>query len=156
MSVYIGIDPGQTGAMAMIEGVAGKVVAVVDYPGTPDGAAEVLRKWQSSFNIKLATLEIVHSMPGQGVVSTFSFGANFGAYRGILAALMIPSIGVAPRTWAKLLGLQPTKEITNKERNLYFAREIWPFAPLTKKKHHSRADALCLAEYGRRLDQSVL
>ena len=45
-----------------------------------------------------AVLERVHAMPGQGVTSMFSFGANYGYWRGVLQGLRIPFTEVHPRT----------------------------------------------------------
>ena len=44
-------------------------------------------------------IEFVHSFPGQGVVSTFTFGQNYGQWQGIVAALGVESVSVSPQAW---------------------------------------------------------
>ena len=46
-------------------------------------------------------IELVHSMPKQGVASTFKFGMGYGQLQGICAALRIPVILIAPQAWKK-------------------------------------------------------
>ena len=40
-------------------------------------------------------------MPGQGVTSMFNFGQNFGAIKGVCAALNLPIVFVRPSKWKK-------------------------------------------------------
>lgn len=50
-----------------------------------------------------AVLEDVHSMPGQGVASMFSFGRSLGVIETALAASRIPFDPVRPNVWKKAL-----------------------------------------------------
>lgn len=145
--IYLGIDPGQTGAMAVIEPKA-NIADVYDWPGDEVAAARLMRQIISFGQhtwITRAVLEDVHAMPKQGVVSTFKFGTNFGIWRGILAALEIPFVLVKPQTWKKEFGLIKKDKL----ESLYAARRRWPEVELHLKKHHGRADALWMAEYAR-------
>ena len=47
---------------------------------------------------------------------------------------------VAPRVWKKSLQLD-----SDKEKSLILARQLWPTAPLTRKKDNGRAEALLMA-----------
>ena len=93
--------------------------------------------------VKFAYLEKVHSMPGQGVVSTFSFGENFGWWQGVLGSLGIPYTTIRPQDWMKKYSLQ--KSSASDKPGLEVARKLFPEAPLRLKKHHNRADALLIA-----------
>ena len=73
--MFIGIDPGQTGAAVLYNGHI--IIDCVDY-SDPVDMAETLREWQDLAMIHLAVLEKVASMPKQGVSSVFKFGSNFG------------------------------------------------------------------------------
>ena len=142
----MGIDPGATGAVAFIPtGDQGDYV-VYDCPEDVKGMASLIRDMSTEHKISFCILESVHAMPGNGCVSMFKFGGNFGAWRGILDTLEIPYILVTPRMWQKIrLG----DEVGNtKERSLAKAREQFPDADLRLKRHDGRADALHLAQYG--------
>ena len=149
MKAYVGIDPGKGGASALITS-EGEVVTV-DYPGDVTLAADLLRGWKIEFDIRLAALESAHSMPGQGVKSVFSFGRNFGAWEGILAALGIPYALVSPREWQKGM-VKPSDGSDPKTRSLAVARRLFPSVDLSHKKDHGRADSLLLAYWARRND----
>ena len=47
----------------------------------------------------VAFLEVVHSMPKQGVVSTFKFGQSYGNLEAFLTAAEIPFERVTPSVW---------------------------------------------------------
>ena len=136
--MYIGIDPGKTGAIAFLD-EKGNYVNILDYDA--DNVARALFDYKAS--VKYAYLERVHSMPGQGVSSTFSFGENFGWWNGVLRAFQIPYDTIPPQSWMKRFSLH--KSSLNDKPSLAFARKKFPDAPLNLKKHHNRADSLLIA-----------
>ena len=143
---YIGIDPGQVGAAALIG--ADGLALVEPWLGDVVAAAGLLRGWTARYRIELAALERVASRPGQGVASTFTFGANFGAWQGCLAALGIPSLLPTPAQWQRGLVL-PSDGPDPKARSLAVARRLYPTIDLHRKGDHGKADALLLAHYAR-------
>jgi hypothetical protein len=80
------------------------------------------------------------------------FGKNKGVWRGVLAAFGIPRQYVTSVEWQKIKGPRPkhTSRKEKKEQSIRVARELWPEVPITLKKHADRAEALLIAEYGRR------
>ncbi|MFO7877087.1 MAG: hypothetical protein R6U55_10955 [Desulfovermiculus sp.] len=142
MKAHIGIDPGQSGAVALLP--VDDLPQINDWPGDPSAAAEIIRDWSMGYQIQLVALESVHAMPKQGVASTFKFGANFGAWQGILAALGLPYLMPRPTEWQKGL-VRKSDGADPKARSLAVARRLFPDAELSKKKDHGRADALLLA-----------
>lgn len=141
MKSYLGIDPGKTGAAALIHD-DGELI--LDWPGDVALVADHVRQWKFEFNIQLAALEKVTARPGQGVVSMFSFGQNLGSWQGILSALSIAYLMPTPQAWQK--GLVDRKSGDDpKSCSLATARRLFPDAELHLKKHHGRADALLLA-----------
>lgn len=92
-------------------------------------------------------LESVHAMPMQGVTSMFSMGRGLGIWQGLLAAFEIPYTMITPQRWKKTLMDGMPK---GKESSIVRAKQLFPGAELTLKKHHNRADALLIAEYLRR------
>lgn len=142
---WIGIDPGKTGALALITEDS---QLVESWPGDATSAADLLTSWRMEYRLELAALECVHSMPGQGVKSMFTFGQNFGQWQGILAALSIPHMQPRPQDWQK--GLVKTSDgADTKTRSLAVARRLFPDVDLSRKKDHGKADALLLAWWAR-------
>ena len=141
--VTIGIDPGKKGAAVVLSSVR-KILDVYDYVD-PLETANVMAQWKKNFDIGLAVLEQVHSFPGQGVVSSFSFGMNYGVWQGILSAVKIPWQLVTPRTWQKGL-VTPSDGSNAKARSLAVARRLFPTEGYFKrKKDADRADAVLMA-----------
>lgn len=159
--VIIGIDPGISGAIAALT-IQGEVKELVDTPTYRVGGAkgktlynlqemaQTLRRFALGVN-PLAVLEQAQAMPGQGVSSTFATGRSFGLWEGILGALEIPFITVRPSVWVKTVLAGVAGQ--GKERSVKFAMQAFPTAELIpvgcKKPRDGRADALCLAWYGR-------
>lgn len=152
--IYIGIDPGQSGAVGFVSGLdddGGIWSAVNDCPKNEGDMAQLLIDMVSEFvsmdeaaRVAAAVVEDVHAMPKQGVSSTFKFGRNFGTWLGILAALKIPFELVTPRTWQK----QFFKKADGKLSAFNTARRLFPDAPLTGARgaiKDGRADALLMA-----------
>lgn len=143
---YVGIDPGATGCVALIHDAGHELM---DWPGDPALVVPRLADWQARFDVRLAALEKVGAMPGQGVVSMFSFGQNVGTWHGILAALHIPYVCPRPQDWQRGLVDRKAGKDT-KAAALASARRLFPDAALGRKKDHGRADALLLAWWARR------
>ena len=93
----IGIDPGLSGAIAILEN--NKVLNIFDIPVMSEGkknkrqlnSALLVNLLKENINNKeeevVVVVEQVNAMPGQGVTSMFNFGQTFGAIKGICAAL---------------------------------------------------------------------
>ena len=90
-------------------------------------------------------VEAVHSMPAQGVASSFKFGMAYGAALAMAERFNSPWHLVTPQKWKKEMGLS-----SDKNDSLELARELWPIAPLLRKLDNGRAEALLLAEWLRR------
>lgn len=150
MRRIVGVDPGLAGAMTMIDGESEALLGVYD-AAAADGKlmagdmADMLADWMP----ELVVVEGVHSMPGQGVRSMFTFGRALGTVEGIVAALGIPSDSIPAHVWKAKVGV--TKD---KRSALALAGRLWPQHRDEFKlvKHHGRAEAGLLAvAYMRRL-----
>lgn len=148
--IIIGIDPGQSGGIAVIEYTISTYSALaVSMPDTEsDVIAEILLAKRSAGPV-IAYLEQVNAMPKQGVSSTFKFGLSYGFLRGALAALEIRRNFVRPQVWQKALGCMSKgdKNVTKRK-----AQEQFPDIKIT----HAIADSLLIAEYGRRVELGLL
>ncbi len=151
---WTGIDPGQTGAVGTIYDDGS--VSVFDWPGDEVAAADFMRDLVVSYDVRLCALEQVGSFSPagrkQGGAGMFKFGANFGIWRGILAALQVPFILVRPQEWQK--GIVPKKVEGDDKPSLAVARRLFPDADLHLKKHNGRADGLLLARHAMMIERS--
>lgn len=93
-----------------------------------------------------AYVELVSSMPGQGVASMFSFGHSAGVIQGVLGAYRMPVKMVTPQSWKKRAGLIGK----DKEASRTLAIQMWPeWRDLDKKGvGQAFADAAFIALYG--------
>lgn len=143
MKTIIGIDPGKNGSIAWIE----------DGEPCVEKMPETLQDlWELMLSIGLsagdgnmiAYIESVSSSPQMGVVSAFSFGRGYGNLEMALTAAGVPFERVRPQVWQKALGC-----LTGGNKNVSKAKaqELFPKMKIT----HATADALLLAEYGRRV-----
>ena len=136
---FVGIDPGQSGGIACIS-EAGEVWAFKMGETERDTWMILCRNTIMDF----ALIESVHSMPKQGVASSFKFGRNYGFLRGCLIALAIPFDEVTPQKWQKAMGC-----LTHGDKNVSKAKAQQLFPQI--KVNHAIADALLIAEYCRRV-----
>jgi hypothetical protein len=157
----MGIDPGLAGAVAMISESS---VQLYDSPSWSVGSKKAVRHDYDIAGMVgiittgvllvenrgaiIAGLESVHSMPEQGVASSFKFGVGLGIWQGILAAFGIAYQMIPPQRWKKALMDGMGKE---KDASMIVAQRLFPTADIHLRKHHGRADALLLAEYMRRI-----
>lgn len=141
----LGIDPGFSGAWGMINW-HGDFVACGDMLNdskqllTNDIHREISQA-RDGCDLEVC-VEAVHSMPAQGVASTFKFGIAFGMALAMTQRINAPTFMVTPQRWKKDLGLSK-----DKNKALELARELWPTAPLARKKDNGRAEALLLAHW---------
>lgn len=149
-ALILGVDPGKSGALALID-EDGVLVDVHDMPDATGAALGAhlrdLLADHSPHIIAAAWVELVGSRPGQGVASTFKFGANWGAILGALGALEVPVELRTPAQWKKAMRVTADKA-SSRQR----AAEHWPSdaGRFARVKDDGRAEACLLAEYGRR------
>jgi crossover junction endodeoxyribonuclease RuvC len=151
--MHIGIDPGLSGAAAIVD-AAGALVAGHD---TPTLTLRVARGIRHDYDVPgmcallqscvgqhvHVVIEASQAMPGQGTRSTWTTGCGYRLWLGILAALQVPYTTVRPVVWKKTLSLGKDKEAARLR-----AQQLFPGADLRRKKDHGRAEALLLAWYG--------
>lgn len=169
--LFLGIDPGQSGGVAWIEGDNARASKM---PETERDLWDSFAAFRVN-SVTLAVIERVSPAPGEGVVSAFTFGQNYGLLRGFLIACAIPFVEVSPSVWQKRYSLPalpkrpplivgPTtpeaiearkatlrtrgKARTEKKNALKaIAQQLFPLLKIT----HATADALLLATYARML-----
>lgn len=143
----LGLDPGSDGAMTVL---------------SPDRRARVFRfKDKTEQEIAHAIiaeslepcrafLEKVHSMPGQGVSTMFTFGRNLGFLRGVLVGAGIQFEDVPPQKWQQGVGMgksYPTQQ-QRKKAATQLAQQLYPGVHITQ----ASGDSVLIAEYGYRVN----
>ena len=154
--IIIGIDPGITGAISVLENK--KVIEVYDTPTMIDGkknkrqvnGAQVTNIIKENLNKDkdkevVVVVEHVNAMPGQGVTSMFNFGQSFGVIKGICSALSLPIYFVRPAKWKKHFNLIKTNKDASRTKVIQIYPEI--SSKLSRKKDSNKADAILIARY---------
>jgi len=149
--VFIGIDPGKSGALMAIND-SSKIVC--SCPFGRDEYIHALSGLGSHFDCK-CVVEHVNAMPKQGCVSMFNFGENFGFIRGVLEALKIPYELVRPQKWKRMFSCT-----SDKNTSIDVAKRLFPDAQLMRtercrKPDDGMAESLLMAEYARRIQNGI-
>lgn len=137
----VGVDPGKSGAIAIVDrkGVFVEAIKLSVTPIELSQFVDTLRYCDA-----FAVVEKVHSSPQMGVKSSFSFGQYYERPRQTLVCYGIPFEEVRPQKWQREMGcLSKGNKNVTKAR----AQELFP----SVKVCHWIADALLLAEYARRV-----
>lgn len=140
---YIGIDPGKSGAMAIINGESVELI-----PFSID--AYIDRLWKVDEKNAICCLEHVNAMPGNGSVGMFHFGENFGFIQGVLSALHIPYELIRPQKWKKEFSVT-----ADKNTSIEVCKRLFPQVSLlrterSRKGDDGLAEALLMALYAKR------
>lgn len=107
MTLYVGIDPGLGGGIAILGPEEPQVFAT---PVTDGSKREYMEHVMASIlagagrDVR-AQIEAQQYRPKQAARSTFQTGLGFGIWRGILSAYGIPYEIVQPSKWRRAVGL---------------------------------------------------
>jgi crossover junction endodeoxyribonuclease RuvC len=156
----VGIDPGVTGAIAVLRDR--HFLAVHDMPVITSSAGKRLPCAHSVAGLlrdakpDLVVIEQVNSRPAidpktrkprkMGTQSMFNFGRGLGLVESAALIEQLRVCYVAPAAWKRKASLINT----HKDTARLLARELWSEAQdeLRRKKDHGRADALLIARFG--------
>lgn len=167
--IYVGIDPGKSGGIARLVVHNGKEsVTTCRMPERLDNLLEAVSLMTS--NAHFVALERVSGFIGKAHPGSrmFSFGRSYGALEMALVACQVAEdrcVKILPHLWQAELGLielvkgkkignrKKTKESKTEFKNRLkdAARRMFPGSYLTLKT----CDALLLAEYARRISESI-
>lgn len=153
MKLWIGIDPGKTGAICVL---------------SEDGSTQFFNNSSSIANIvtelttlnknhkiRMCMIEDVHAVFGSSSKSTFNFGFGVGFLHGVFQTLGLPLDSVQPKVWQKHIGVKGT--VKGKEIKLAVADIVSKQNPQSTQQLYTergrlidgRSDALALAIYAR-------
>jgi crossover junction endodeoxyribonuclease RuvC len=158
--IYVGVDPGNSGAIVRINEDHGLEWFRFSDTESFSTSCVLLREFIERIPPDSTIyVEKVHSMPGQGVVSVFSFGNALGHICGMLKQEGLRYKTVQPQEWQAKLGLTnatgketfknaAAKKSARKKIYQEFAKKLFP-----KYKNNislDLADAVLIAEYAYR------
>jgi crossover junction endodeoxyribonuclease RuvC len=161
--MLLGLDPGiATAALAALEDHS--VIALVDLPVHMIPArgrglrAELDVPGLHALLAGLAPVdhvfvENVGPMPKQGIISTWRFAEAYGAIKAVVLTMGMPLTLVPPKAWQRFHGIGPAPDEARQR-----AVRLYPDAidQLRRRRDNHRADALLIADYGRRQLGSTL
>ena len=142
--IYIGIDPGASGGIGIIDTHEGTAEAL---PYSEENLYQTLHRCE--YPLK-CMVEKVGARPGQGVASMFNFGKAYGYILGALGFSMVPYELVTPQVWKKEFHLT-----ADKKKSIECCKRLFPQVELRRNMkcrtdHDGMAEALLIAEYARR------
>ena len=158
MTIFLGIDPGVSGAIAAIGpgGVRVLDIPTQELPGNGRtqrivhgyALARLLRDLVPAEESCIAVLEDVHAMPSNvsGSGANTSLMHSKGVIEGVLSVLRMDVRPVGSQTWKRIYGLK-----SDKKQSLEKARALYPAVAdsLSRVMDHNRAEAVLLAHYGK-------
>ena len=149
MSIYIGLDPGKKGAMAIMgySNTTGERYMMKIIPFDPQEYNKTLKQ----FNGATVCIEQVHSLPREGVKSVWSFGQTYGWLLGVLDSVGLSYQTVPPNLWKKDFSLLRTE----KKQSIEVCKRLFPGIELKRTDRcrnddDNMADAALICEYARR------
>lgn len=159
--IAIGIDPGLTGAMALICSRRG-LLCVEDIPTCSNGIdtgsmkqwvdvdalAVILKNWSTAYDFAREKVHVAIERPiAMPRLPSQTIAAQFDTF-GVLRALTM-RLGkmhcVNPRTWKSIYGLSDDK---NAARDC--ATRCYSNAPVSRVKDHNRAEAILIGHWLKR------
>jgi crossover junction endodeoxyribonuclease RuvC len=146
----LGIDPGLTGALSIVEfndGAFPQLADSIDMPLLGSGRkvrVDVIAvvEWITRHAPASALIERAGSMPRQGVASTFIYARATGAVEAAVTLCRIPLTLVEPSVWKRKLHLAGKDKEAARQRAL----ELFPqqHALFARKRDHNRAESALL------------
>jgi hypothetical protein len=161
LSVIVGIDPGVSGAIAILS-TDYQVVHIYDMPSIEFKVGSGKRHWADEQRIFLALADhmpISHAFLEEfpprapnGRVAIAVMFHSIGMVRGVLAAMGVPRTSVPPQVWQGDLTVKKGKDGAHAR-----ARELMPKGAglWFPKGSHGRSDAALIAYWGIREFQKI-
>lgn len=152
--IYIGIDPGKTGGIAVIEQLPTYNELMYLERFDRKKIAIIMNRIKPYKEVAIV-IERAQAMSkqgrAQGVVSMFNYGLVTGFWYGVFESIFPNAslIEVPPQKWQYKYFSRIGESKTTKELSVAKANELYPDAKI-RKQDHGLADALLLADFGLR------
>ena len=148
--VYIGIDPGKSGGLCVIED---EFIKAYPCPDNPQDMALLFAMGISVSETKtvVAYIEKVWARPHDAKGSIWKFAENYGMWFGIAGAYEIDLHTVSPQMWMKYF---ETPKLDKPRRKRYLRDKARSLYPDLKKVTLKTADAILVATYAKENDNN--
>jgi crossover junction endodeoxyribonuclease RuvC len=159
----MGIDPGVSGAIAIYDPEADEM-QVWEMPKrtlrsrrySVDGERLAILMNDITHEVHYVLVESVHSMPQQGVASTFAFGQGFGQLLGVLAGTFTRYALIQPHTWKQRMQVTADKETSIDAIRTRFPQHFHLIKNnRSKERKHGLAEAMLLAVLASQIPRSA-
>jgi hypothetical protein len=149
---YIGIDPGKSGGIAIIED---EKLTLFSFPKIGKELDFIAIKNFLKENCKsshIVGLENVKALQRVGSTQSFNFGVNKGQLEGILIGIECSYLQVLPQTWQKVCWEGVPKQDNTKNTSLIASKRLFPkesflASERSKVPHDGLIDAALIAKY---------
>lgn len=144
--IYIGIDPGAKGAMAVLTERHPPML----FAYHPEVYIQTLKTFKQEDEDCICCIEGVQPIRGNGIIALFKLGQSYGWLLGILDSIGIPYQPITPQRWKKEFSLT-----SDKAKSVEVCKRIYPGVSLlrterSKKEDDGMAEALLMATYAKR------
>jgi len=148
--IYIGIDPGKSGGLCVIEDKFIKA-----YP-CPDNTQDMALLFAMAISVNetktvIPYIEKVWARPHDAKGSIWKFAENYGMWFGIAGAYELDLITVSPQRWMKYFEVP---KLDKPRRKRFLRDKARSMYPELKKVTLKNADAILIATYGRETDNN--
>lgn len=162
MTIFVGVDPGLSGAIVALDH-GGRImhislmpIGIEELPDY-DELVTIFRNLRFTYGEKNMHIYVERAVSfGMGLTGAFNYGQGFGILRCSLRQLMLPYTLIEPRKWTKEIYQGIDQNLKPKVQAQIAVERLFPKAELpivgkkTKKPHEGVVDALLISEYGRR------
>ena len=139
---YVGIDPGKSGAITILEG---------DYIKSykcPDNAIDMAILFGIGINHSVfdtvVGIEKVWAFPTDAKSRAFAFGMNYGMWHGIAGSFEVKMKEIVPREWMSHFGVP--KKLKKQHRKRWIKEKAMSLYPKVKITLYN-ADSVLIARY---------
>ena len=148
--IYIGIDPGKSGGLCVIEDEFVKA-----YP-CPDNTQDMALLFAMAISVNktkttIAYIEKVWARPHDAKGSIWKFAENYGMWFGIAGAYEVDLNTVSPQKWMKYFEVP---KLEKPRRKRYLRDKARSLYPNLKKVTLKTADAILIANYAQETDNN--
>ncbi len=149
--IFCGIDPGQKGAVGIIDDEA-QFYGALDLPLLGNGEIDAATLFDTlhGYCPDIVFLEKAQGMPGQGRTSIFNYGQGYGKLKAVIEIDSIPYQEIHPTKWKRVFSLIGKDK--SKKDSVAAAEKMFPgveFRTPRGRLLDGRAEALLLAQYAR-------
>lgn len=152
MPHIIGIDPGLTGAICVLDTSNYALIEHMHMPTMKSGTKNTVNGIAVTDFIAAQSdvigvcIENVSAGPNDGKAGAFSFGKAAGICIGVVQAFNLPMHSVAPQSWKKKAGLLKTEKDAARSLALQYYPSVKDLA--LKGKGQALADSIFIARFG--------